>query len=349
MAKQETVEVEEVAAKEESKTSQKKSAANNKKRPKEKETVTFTAPGESTKSGKKAEDRSVSYPVPDKIISVCIRRHDESLNSNTEIHPDIKKKAITKLSSVLVGRQPLKGVTANEQEILLPNIIEEAPGSDAYTTAVVNYFRDKSILVDANGHWLKVGKTDDGQVVPVKGHIEDYIDYMWAYNHPEVAHSYEEVKKNPNKYFFIYDQEKETKERSVKLQSKKKASLKFAEISEDEELMTQVLKQFPEEAGVSRLYKMSVEDKEEVLYDISDKKPEEFLEIASDKDIKYKSELEEMVQNSVIEKDGSTYYFMGDIIGRSKDQVVGFMKDDTNAESLASMRKKLDAAKQSKS
>lgn len=270
------------------------------------------------------------------------------MDRNDEIPEEIKKGAMTRLGSALVGQQPVKGLTKREIDVLLPQVIDEEPGTPQFSTAMKNYFDEKTINVGPSGVKIVVGKSEDEDIVPLEGHIEDYVTYRWAKAHPQVAETKEKAEKDPNKNYYIYDPEEDKEKRKIKGKVKKNAMIKYAEILEDEPYTDQMLKLFPEYCSISDLYNMDTSDKEIVLQRIVEEKPEEFLEAADDDNLAIYAEIEEMVAANIIDRNDTVYYYKDDLIGRGKDKVVAAFKSKEFAQQVNSMRKQLEVYRDQK-
>lgn len=334
--KKETLEAEEV-------NEQQNSKKTNKKPSKKKATQKFSLPAE-VKSPDNTYDQ-VEYEEPERIVHLQLRRVSHLLDRNDEIPEEIKQNAMTRLGSALVGQQPVKGMSKPEIDVLLPQILDSQPGTPDFAAEQRNYFDEKTVDIGPSGVTLVVGKSENDTIVPVQGHIEDYVTYRWAKAHPQVSDTKDKAEKDPNKNYYIVDPEEDKKQRKVNSQLKKEAMLKYAEAVEDETLMDQLLKMFPEKTSVSEIYEMSSDDKEIRLQEIVNDKPEQFLEAAKDDDLGIYAEIEEMVANNIITRDDTIYYYKDDFLGRGKDKVVAAFKSKEFAQITNSMRKELEVAR----
>lgn len=306
----------------------------------------FRLPSEAKNPDNNAQE--VEYEEVDRVVQLQLRRVSHLLDRNNEIPEELKQNAMTRLGSALVGQQPVKGLTKREMDVLLPQVVDAEPGTPQFAAEKRNYFDEKTVNVGPSGVRLVVGKSVNNNIVPVEGYIEDYVTYRWAIAHPSVAENKDRAEKDPNKNYYIIDPEEDKEQRKVDSKVKKNAMLKYAEAVEDELLMDQLLKMFPENCPVSELYEMSSDDKELKLQEIADTKPERFLEAAEDDDLSIYAEIEEMVANNIITRDDTIYYYKDDFLGRGKDKVVAAFKSKEMASIVNSMRKQLEVERKTK-
>lgn len=285
----------------------------------------------------------VEYPPVDREITIHVRRITTLLEQNDEIPDDVKASAILRIGSAYKGRVPVKGISKEEQDVLLPKVLESTPGSPDYSTEKKNYFYDKTVEVGVNGVYLRIGKAKDGTIVPLEDHIEDYITYKWLQDHPEVGDSKKEAEKNPTIHYYIYDPEEDMKDRVSNTKTRRNAYIKGAEVEEDEHNINTILKMFPEFVSTSDIPSLDSESKKVELWKIIEARPEEFLQYANDEDLPIRSEIEEMVHQGILERDNNMYFYGSDTLGNSQDKVVALFKSSEYGDITASLRKKLEA------
>lgn len=241
-----------------------------------------------------------------------------------------------KLASVWKNRRPLKGLTDEEQRKLLPNFIGVSPEADDFQKQVNNFYRELTVDVPSGGRTLEVGVDENG----VPYNEEDYIIYKFAKAHPLVSKDKEEAQGNRTKKFFFYSPEKETKKINKHNKYKTKAYIELSKIEERSEL-----DMYARILTDSRPEYLSTEQVENLLTDFIDNDPKEFVLATKDKFVGLRSEVYDMLNYDVIEKSGSQYLFVDEILGQTVDEIVNFMRDDRNSGVVVRMRAKLDEEK----
>ena len=87
---------------------------------------------------------------------ITIRRKDEL----SHLPKDVQVTAITKIGSVYVGRQPLKGVEGKEEKELLNGILDVGPDHLEWPKHVKHYWANMAIKVPFEGIQLEIGKDE---------------------------------------------------------------------------------------------------------------------------------------------------------------------------------------------
>lgn len=310
----------------------------------------FFGTTETTSQGRKATPSVVKYNEPEREVTLHVYRYRNEFDENGEPKGHLPAAILNKkrrpISSVFKsGGAIVKGLSRDETEALLPEVIDESPGTTSYDQAVRNYFVDKTLRVDPHGASLRVGKDKRGNIVPLEDSIQDYITYRWLMDHPEVSFNKSHARKNPNIHYYIVDPDRENEARRVNNQMYKEALVKYYEVSEDSDMRDAILKSFGEEVTPGKLYNMNEQDRDDLLFELSQKHPERFKEVANDDDLHISAEIEEMVGADVIQREGTQYFFLSDKIGSDREKAIAFMKDPENSATTQAMRRKLQEYK----
>tara|TARA_R110000787_G_scaffold67912_4_gene152023 strand:- start:770 stop:1579 length:810 start_codon:yes stop_codon:yes gene_type:complete len=252
---------------------------------------------------------------------------------NNHLPKEVQAEAISKLSSVYVNRQPLKGLDPGEEKKLMEGILDVSPAHTDWPKHSKAFWAEMSIPVGFTGVELEIGLNEDG--TPVS--IMDYLKYKFAIKHPHVALTEEEMNKEFGKRFYIQDLTREDKVKNTEIQFKKDADREFIKLSSSPKNMRRVLR-LMSDANPDRLTEEQVEN---ALYEIKDSKTRKFLKIAQDKNLEVKAEIEEMVTASVLRKIGNQIIFIDEVIGDTLEDAVVFLKDKKNSGTLTILRAKL--------
>ncbi len=260
---------------------------------------------------------------------VFIRRKEV----NSHLPKAVRAEAVTKLSSVFVNRQPLKGITPKEEKELMTELLDVSPEHVDWPKHSKRFWADMTIPVGFTGVELEVGIHEDGSPIS----IMDYLKYKFALKHPYVALTEEEMNGDFNKRFYIQDLSREDKVKNTQIQFKKDADKEFIKLAANPKNMKRVLRLLSN----TNPDRMTDEQVENALYEIKNSKTKQFLKIAKDKNLEVKAEIEEMVTASVLRKIGNQIIFIDEVLGETLDDAVVFLKDKKNSGTLTILRAKL--------
>ena len=260
---------------------------------------------------------------------VYLRRED----TDSFLPKEVRAEAVSKLSSVFVNRQPLKGFDLEDEKKYLNGILDVDPANHDWPKHAKLFWAELTIPVGFEGVELEIGKDDKGN--PLQ--IMDWIKYNFAIRHPHTALTKDEMETNYRKRFYIQDPSKDDLKRNVKIQSKKDADREFIKISSDKKKMTWVLR-LMSDINPDILSREQIENS---LYDLKEGNPKKFLRIATDKHLSMKAEIEEMVSAGVLRKIGNQIIFIDEILGDTMDNAIVHLKDKKNSAKLTILRAKL--------
>ena len=116
---------------------------------------------------------------------------------NNHLPKAVRAEAISKLSSVYVNRQPLKGCTPKEEKELMQEILDVSPDHVDWPKHSKKFWADMTIPVGFTGVELEVGLHEDGTPI----NVIDYLKYKFATKHPHVALTKAEMDGDYNKDF----------------------------------------------------------------------------------------------------------------------------------------------------
>jgi len=277
---------------------------------------------------------------------VYIRRKEgikSSLGEDTTDH-------IWKIGSSFKGTMPLKGLTIEEENKYLPEILGINAGSAEWGKQVRNYWKNISAIIPA-GEGKKLDITTE-KGVPVN--IVEYILWKYCLVYSKVANSKEDLAKSPKIRFFIYSSEEEQAKKLVNFKVMKKANKLFLDLESKKDNAFAVLRIFTseryllEEANlpIHNIDKVSQDAKDMLLYDISINKitVNRFIEIAEDKHLLTQSFIEECIEYSTLQRVANTTTIIMDktTIGNTMDEAIAFITDKSNSKTLLELKAKMN-------
>ena len=238
------------------------------------------------------------------------------------------------ISSVFVNRQPLKGLTNDQEKQYLVDIVDVRPDHVEWPREIKKYWTDLSITVPFGGVELDISTTDDGE----PKNIEDWIRYKWILKHPHVALNKEDM--TGAKRFFIADAQRELRSANNRIQTLKDADKEFIKLSDNKEEMRRVYRMLGPLSPES-LTDMEIEN---ALYELKAAMPLKFVKVCTDKHLKIKSEIEEMVSTQILRKIGNQIIYQDEILGETMQDTVIYLNDKKNSGKLTVLRAKLKEA-----
>ena len=251
---------------------------------------------------------------------------------NNHLPKEILADAVSKLSSVYVNRQPLKGLSLEDEKKYLNGILDVSPDHQDWPKHTKKYWAEMTIPVGFTGVELEIGTHEDG--TPIQ--IMDWLKYQFAIKHPHVAMSEKEM--TGRQRFYILDTTRAEQKKFNTIQLKKDADKEFIKLSSDIKGMKRVLRLMSDSLNPDRLTNEQIET---ALYDLKDKEPKRFVKIATDKNLEIKAEIEEMVSAGVLRKIGNQVIFIDEVLGETMEDTVVFLKNKKNSGKLTTLRAKL--------
>lgn len=258
---------------------------------------------------------------------------------NNHLPAIVQAEAITKLSSVFVNRQPLRGLDSEEEEKkYLAEILDVRPDDREWSKEVRKFWAELRIPVDFRGKPLEIGQHPDGTPV----NLMDYIHYRFAKKHILVADSEENMRKDPRKRFYILDPQKEAQKKNRNVQVAKLADREFIKSTDSVPRMKNLL-QVLSKAKLN-VEKLPAETLENLLFDIKNLRPAEFIAVAQDPDLDLRAEISSFIEAGVLIKMGNSLVHMNDTIADSETEAVPVFKNPKNSGLLNILRTKYKEA-----
>jgi len=245
---------------------------------------------------------------------------------------EVRAEAVSKLSSIFVNRQPLKGLSVSDEKKYLAEVLDVDPDDRDWSKYVRRFWAELRISVGFSGKELEIGANQDGSPL----NLLDFIHYNFAKKHSLVADSEAEMLKDPRKRFFIMDPRKEVKTKNNSVQIAKRADREFIKATEDIERMKNLLQVL----GTVKVENFDTESIENMLYDIKQSTPKKFLEASLDENLDIRAEIASFLSSDTIQKMGTTLVHMNDTISNSEEEAIIFFKNPKNSGLLNILRSK---------
>ena len=261
-----------------------------------------------------------------------ILRRKELMN---HLPKEVRVSAKTKLGSIYLGRQPLRGVEGKEEEELLTGVLDVKPDHDDWARQSKKFWSDMHISVPFEGVNLDISTDENGKPF----NKEDYMKYKFAVKHPQVALNKNDMTSKHRLY--IHDTTRDLIKKNNEIQVRKDADKEFIKVTADDKKMTRILRLLTTDRNPD---KMTLLQKENALYDIKNSNPKRFFKIATDKNLEVKAEIEELVSAGVLRRIGNQVVYLDEVIGEDLDDAVVYLKNKKNSGTLTILRVKLKEA-----
>jgi len=247
---------------------------------------------------------------------------------------EIRAESRMYISSVYRNRQPLKGISIEEEKKYLNGILDVNPDHVDWPKHIKDYWANMSIMVGYGGVELDVSTTEDGEPL----NIEDWIRYQWILKHPHVALNKDEMQGKMR--FFIKDTQRDLRTANNKIQTLKDADKVFIKVSDNKDEMRRIYRMMASD-NPDKLTDLDVENR---LYALKTDKPAKFIRIATDKHLKLKSEIEEMITLQILRRIGNQVIYQDEILGDTLQDTVIHLNDKKNSGKLTTLRAQLKEA-----
>lgn len=252
--------------------------------------------------------------------TVCVRR------KKVDLLPGDDSVYLNKIGGSLRNGVTNRGLDPEEERLYLPSLIGSDPQKPDWAIATENYWKNISVEVPdkENGLELEVGfkyRTEEDKKLGKDGvpiNAADYVLWRYCLVYSKVANSIDEKDKSPKIVFYLFDKAIEKEQKLNNVKAKKEAYAKYLEISDDIELITNILLVME----VSRDIPLKKSDKLIALDSIVSERPTEFLKVISDKNLLTKAFIEKCLDKKFLSIVPNTQTYM------RGDEVVAYNKLD---------------------
>lgn len=252
---------------------------------------------------------------------------------NNHLPKEVQAESIMKLSSVFVNRQPLKAFGREDEEKYLRGILDVNPDHADWPKHSKAFWSELTVPVGFTGVEFEIGVDASGEPI----NVIDFIKYRFALKHPHVALNKEEMLGSYAKRFYIQDVSREDSKRNNEIQIMKDADKAFIKVSSNEVDMKRILR-ILSSTNPDLLSRDQVENN---LYTLKSSDPKKFLQVATDKNLETKAEIEAMIAAGVLRRIGNQVIFIDEVIGETLEDSIVYLKNKKNSGALTIMRAKL--------
>lgn len=244
----------------------------------------------------------------------------------------------------------LRGLTFNEEKIILPVVAGIDVLSQTWNKDVLDYWKNIAINIFEEERELEIGLTylnekeipvstnetlsqkvkrhikliESGECLPIN--YEDYIVWRFCLKHGKVANSIEDLKLSPNKiFYYLHSKLKEVKDKFAKIQLEEKAYELYINLKKDEQNINNMIVLFDEP------YKdLQLAEKVIKLKDYMSNFVNKFILLAEDKNLQMKAFIQRAINLEILTRIPNTSIIdYGDVrLGDTIDEVVTYLKSE---------------------
>lgn len=242
----------------------------------------------------------------------------------------------------------LRGLTFEEEKKYLPNVLGVTPDSQHWREATREYWANMVVIVPPEGLILNVDVHPSGH--PKAGepeNIQQYIMYRFIIKHGQVAKNKNAVEW-PKHKFYILDESIVKKEQTEAFELRNRANKAFMFLQSDKGLNKAEWVALCLRDKGERLPKvfedlmMFIEAKKDLVVDGIAVGLTNFVKVVNDENLEQKAMLYKLDAEGIIEKNGNSYFFGGEVMGTEKE-AVEWLKNPINSKSLLQINEKLKA------
>jgi hypothetical protein len=191
-------------------------------------------------------------------------------------------------------------------------------------------------------HEYRVIMTDKEKIFNMSN-AEHELAVLFLRGDKRIANSQEDLDKGlyPYAKYVIYDEEKAASDKNKEYTVKRKATIEFSKLSTGQ--MIDILKLYP---GFVNLTSVTPDVVESSLFELLEKDPAKFLTLIGDKKLDMKVFLKDLVNNKVLRKNKTAFYYGEDFLGHDEESTIAFLEDPKHqslkiefAEQIAKLKK----------
>ena len=264
--------------------------------------------------------------------TITIKRKPNKTNLPDHIYESAKRRIGSTFGS---SGEVNTGLSADEVKKLMPPILGVSELDPSFYRQVKEWFMNLSIDVPAQGVDLEISLDKKGDPI----NAMDYIKYKFSATHPYVLMDVtdkNEIRRKRKYAFVVEDKGREKVAQVAAKDARKKALAEYIKVSADKEKMIQVLRvlgEYPDS--------MDPETQELTLEKLAGENPVLFYATATNTDLGIKSFIRNCLSGEVLRKVGNTYLDGEEALGNSEEEVVLFLKDKKNSETLVTLKARL--------
>jgi len=278
--------------------------------------------------------------------------------------------ADVKVGASYKGSSTLKGLTFEEEEKYLPEIIGISSSSPEWAKETRNYWGNISKKVPpGDGVELQIGlfyatqedydydqklvAAPEGNLFNHKGkpiNLADYIIWRYCLVYSRVANNESFIGLSPKIEMFLYSKDKEVADKKKIINSKRAANTLYYKNIIDREWVDYVLtvlvaqdKNPARKVTVQQLQSMSEDEKDVLLDTYATDNPDAFVIIGENKDLQMRAFIERCIAAGKLTRipNTDTITMDGTPVGNTINEAVAFMNNSKNSQTLQSLKAQL--------
>jgi len=287
---------------------------------------------------------------------VYIRRVKKVVQLSNE--PEIDEADhVVKIGACWHGQETLRGLSFDEEEAYLPNVLGVSPKSEHWVKATKAYWLNISSTVpsgiglkleigfryknvDDADHEAKYGIPDDiNQRRGIPINVENYILYRYCELYPRCANDKNDANKSPKIVMYMYSKTEEVAATHTALKSRRESYELYLKMLGDSNRIDNILTLLGENVGA-----LSDAEKEIQLEMYATKQSAKFYAFASDKEIELKSFIERCIYAQELKRIPNTetvVYADNTVLGHTIDECIIFLKNPKNVIVLNSLEARM--------
>lgn len=254
------------------------------------------------------------------------------------------------------------GLSFAERDLLMPYLIDLPKTDREFMDKSRKFFESISTKVpfEDPGLTLEIGLELDNDKeitffdekqerynIPIN--VMEYVRYRHLIKHPWVALSETEAKRDPLKYYFVYDPTEVIMEVSKINKAKDESLNNYLKLKDNLEKVNGMLTLFKIDP---RMYHgpNEVDQKVTRLRELAEEKPVEFNMLYADELFEEKFMLQGMLDAAIIRQIGNQFIFVetGKILGNTKEEMLYYFKDPKNSDIVVVLKGHLQEARKIK-
>lgn len=235
-------------------------------------------------------------------------------------------------------------LTYEEEDLLLPYIIDCDASDREFRKKVTNYYHDISVTVTKEGTNLEIGlKVSNSEPVSKQNlpiNIVDFVNFRAIYKNPRLAKSKALSTGNPHVKFYIEDSESSLAQEKEITESKDQAMQIYFANKNNQKFIAMTL-----DLMIVNHKDKNATEKELLFRKQAESKPVEFVRIATDKDAQLKHLISLAISANILKRVGQAVVWVesGETLGHTIDETVQYMKDKNNAPKVNVIKTQLRA------
>lgn len=268
-----------------------------------------------------------------------------------------------KIGASIRNNDVCRGLTFDEEEVLLPNLLGVQPKNDNWQKTTSDYWNNISKQVPKDGLELEIGfnykvskerseeenyklgescKEEEKYKYGFPINVVDYVLYRYCLVYSDVANSATDKHKSNRIRFYLYSKLEEIKTNHEALTLKNKAYGKYLEVLSNRDKVEDILRLMSDSDGNS-LWQINLSDGEQdlILQKAMEEKPAMFISYYDDKVLEMKSFISKCITGQFLKRVPNTEVIMygeNTIIGNTIDEAVGYLRNEKNAQTLNTLR-----------